>query len=161
MTERYTCGFCGATHDNADDYFKCVSSCRDILKKQIEEEKQQKYLEELNADINRVKQAEKYYKEKLEEFKLKYPKEYELNFSPTCSSDCTCHKEKTETYVNEDNLPNWTTQSNSLEFSYENNGKDEPKMSAKVNGKEVDDDIIRRLLIHPDVNDLARILRIF
>lgn len=50
--------------------------------------------------------------------------------------------------------------SKSIEFSYENNGKDEPKLSAKVNGKNVDDDHIQELFVDPEVRHLARLLGI-
>lgn len=162
MTEKYVCGFCGKTHYDMDAYFECVSSCRETLKKHLEEEKQAKYLEELNAAINSVKQAKKYYEEKLEEFKTKYPKEYEINFAETCGCrSCDCYEEKTETYVDPDldKVPDWA-KSNSMEFSYENNGKDEPKMSAKLNGKELDDKVIAKLLSHPDVNCLAGLMNL-
>ena len=50
--------------------------------------------------------------------------------------------------------------SKSIEFSYKNNGKDEPKLSAKVNGENVDDDHIQELFADPEVRHLARLLGI-
>lgn len=165
MNEKYVCGFCGKTHYDIDAYMNCVSKCGNSFKKKIDEEKQKKYLDELNASINAVKQAKKYYEDKLNEFKTKYPKEYEINFAETCScsSECKCnHEEKTETYVNPnlDKVPDWMKHSNSMEFSYENNGKDKPKMSAKLNGKKVKDDELARLFAKTGTKELAEMLGI-
>lgn len=94
MKEKYVCDLCGKTHYELDEYVKCVVECGEKLKKLEEEEKNKKYLEELNAAINGVKQAKVYYEQKLDEFKEKYPKEYELNFASEgciCPSDCKGH----------------------------------------------------------------------
>lgn len=94
MKEKYVCDLCGKTHYELDGYVKCVVECGEKLKKLEEEEKNKKYLEELNAAINGVKQAKVYYEQKLNEFKEKYPAEYELNFaseSCDCPSDCKGH----------------------------------------------------------------------
>lgn len=94
MKEKYVCDLCGKTHYELDEYIKCVVGCGEKLKKLEEEEKNKKYLEELNAAINGVKQAKVYYEQKLNEFKEKYPAEYELNFASEgcdCPSDCKGH----------------------------------------------------------------------
>lgn len=161
----YVCGFCGETHTDLDSYMKCVSTCGNSIKKHQEEERQKKYLEEVNAALNAVKQAKKYYEDKLNEFKTKYPKEYEINFAETCScgSECKCnHEEKTETYINPDLdlVPDWMKNSNSLEVSYENNGNGEPKMYAKVNGKKVKDDELAELFVKTGTRELAEMLGI-
>lgn len=94
MKEKYVCDLCGKTHYELDEYVKCVVECGEKLKKLEEEEKNKKYLEELNAAINGVKQAKVYYEQKLNEFKEKYPAEYELNFASegcNCPSDCKGH----------------------------------------------------------------------
>lgn len=135
----YVCGICKELHDNLDSYLKCVSTCVEKKKKEKE------YLEKLNSDLNGVKQAEAYYYEKLNEFRTKYPKEFELNFGTK-----ECDKENT---VKE-------TKAESIELSYESNGKDKPKMSAKVNGKDVNDKYIKQLLDNPDTKWIAQMLGI-
>lgn len=47
-----------------------------------------------------------------------------------------------------------------IEFSYTNNGKDKPNLSAKVNGVKVDDDHFDELLKDPSVYHIAKILGI-
>ena len=74
--KKYTCGICGKEHTYLDDYLKCVANCGEAIK--LEENK--KRMEEMNIEINRVKQAKKYYEEQLANFKEKYPEEYKLNF---------------------------------------------------------------------------------
>lgn len=110
MNEKYVCGFCGKTHYDLDEYMNCVLSCGEKLKKLKKEEKEKKYLEEMNADLNGVKQAKAYYEQKLNEFKEKYPEEYELNFGSEntciCPSDCKGYKgdaENTEDNTEDDN----------------------------------------------------------
>ena len=227
MKEKYVCDLCGKTHYELDGYVKCVVECGEKLKKLEEEEKNKKYLEEVNAAINGVKQAKAYYEQKLNEFKEKYPAEYELNFMENvscdncgmfnclekccmCYGDCSCCKNKCnctdddDTYEDCDECDccdeeydedvefdscsklnhdgccmcqedcneclfcsdkceysnNKDNKMESMEFSYESNGKDKPKLSAKVNGIKVDNDHIEELFKNPEVNYFARVLGI-
>ena len=161
MSERrYVCNLCGKYHFDLDAFLNCVSSCGEKMKKEIEEEKNKKRMEEINAALNGVKQAKKYYEDKLNEFKTKYPEEYEVNFGECdCGSGCKCHEEKEETgtYVNEDKLPDWATKANTFEYSYQNNGKDEPKVSVRLNGKEVPNPL-EKLLADPNTKHIAELL---
>lgn len=127
MAEKYVCGICGTAYSDLDDYLNCVSKCGEKLK-------ENKHLEEVNAALNGVKQAKNYYEQKLDEFKQKYPKEYAVNFGTGSDKKIT---------------------SKSVEVSYENNGKDKPKMSAKVDGKEKD---IKTLLNDPETKFIAQLL---
>ena len=157
--EKYKCGICEKTYNDLEEYLLCVSKCGEKAKKKIEEERNKKYLEELNKDLNAVKQAKTYYEEQLNKFKEKYPKEYEMNFAHTCSGDCKCHETESEkTSKVEKKKPK--VKEETFEFSYNNNGKDTPKMSAKVNGKKVDDDALKKLFADPDTNYLAKMLGI-
>lgn len=158
MSERrYVCNLCGKYHFDLDAFLNCVSSCGEKMKKEIEEEKNKKRMEEINAALNGVQQAKKYYEDKLNEFKEKYPEEYKMNIGNyyTCSSCCKCdeEKEETETYTNED-IPDWL---NVLEASYKSNGKDEPKVSMRLNGKEVQNPL-EKLLSDPSTKHIAELL---
>lgn len=76
--KKYKCDFCGKEYENHGDYVSCVVKCGKEFDKRKEEEKK---CEKLNAALNHVKEAKKYYEQKLEEFKENFPEEYELNFS--------------------------------------------------------------------------------
>lgn len=76
-TNEFKCSICGQVMDNLDDYVTHVKECVDREKA----EQSRKYLEKVNAAIKKVKTAKSYYEECLNEFKDKYPKEYELNFA--------------------------------------------------------------------------------
>ena len=157
--EKYKCGICETSYNDLEDYLLCVARCGEKEKKRIEEEKNKKYLEKLNKDLNAVKSAKTYYEEQLNKFKEKYPKEYEVNFAHTCSGDCKCHETETsKTEKSDKKKPK--VKEETFEFSYNNNGKDAPKMSAKVNGKKVDDDALQKLFADPETNYLARVLGI-
>lgn len=151
MNEKYVCGLCGATHYDLDSYLKCVSKCGEQLKKQKkEEEENKKRLARMNADRNRVNEAKRYYEEKLNNFKINYPKEYETYFGHVCNCGSNCKEKKTE---------NHPVDTKSIEVSYESNGKDKPTMSAKVNGKEIKDDDLKTLLADPNMEFIAKMLR--
>lgn len=160
MMGKYTCGFCGEIYDDMDLYFECVSSCRDALRKQIEEDNKKRF-EEINTYISKVKAAKDYYEAVSNEFKTKYPKEYEVNFGHDCfyGSGCNCHvdKEETGTYVNENKLPDWASV---IEASYESNGNDEPKVSVRLNGNTVNDDSFSQLLADPTMQYIAKLLKV-
>lgn len=161
--KRMTCGICGTEHTTLDYYLDCVSKCGAKLKKEREEAENKKRLEELNSALNGVKQAKEYYEQKLNEFKEKYPIEYELNFAPICPSDCKgyCSDEENEKDNTEDiSKPAKDNNMESMELSYESNGKDKPKLSARVNGKKVDDDYIKNLFENPDTRYFAKVLGI-
>lgn len=155
MIGTYTCGFCGEIYDDMDAYFECVSSCRNTLK----EKENQKRLEEINSYISKIKAAKDYYEQVANEFKTKYPEEYEMNFGHicTCDSGCKCNDEEISTYVNEDKLPSWA---NIIEASYENNGKYEPKVSVRLNGNKVANDSLSKLLADPAMQHIARMLKV-
>ena len=144
-----TCSICGTAYTNIDDYLKCVESCVSNKKKEIEEERNQKRLEEVNKALNAIKQAEKYYNELKDKFKADYPEEYKLNFDDH-KCNCSCEKEDIAK-TNSKDKPKYKT----MELSYERNSKEKPKMSAKVNGKKVDDDALQKLFDDPDANYLA------
>ena len=130
-----------------------LSELGEKLKKEREAEEAKKLAEEINAAINKVKAAEKYLEEVKREFKEKYPKEYELNFVP--DSDKTMSEEEYKKLTSEtrDN-------SKSIAISYEDNGKDEPKVSARVNGKKVDNASLDELFKDKEIYNLAKMLGI-
>ena len=59
--------------------------------------------------------------------------------------------------MNEDKLPDWATKANTFEYSYQNNGKDEPKVSVRLNGKEVPNPL-EKLLADPNTKHIAELL---
>jgi hypothetical protein len=136
----YICEFCQTAHETLDDYMTCVAKCGEDWKAKKAAEEKQKRLEEVNASLNRIKEAKKYYEEQLEKFEKEYPEEYKLNFG---KNTCRC----------KDSDKN--TKSETVEFSYKNNGKDEPKVNAKVNGEDVS---INRLLSDPYCKYIAKML---
>lgn len=76
----YVCGICGTGYYDVDSYMKCVNKCGAELKAQKEAEEKQKRMEEVNAALNKVKQAKAYYEEQMALFETKYPEEYKMNF---------------------------------------------------------------------------------
>ena len=86
MNGKYVCEICKNEHSDVISYINCVTACGEKLKKEREEAEAKKYIEEVNAALNRIKEAEKYLKEVKKEFKEKYPREYELNFGENMKS---------------------------------------------------------------------------
>lgn len=148
--EKYVCDICGSSYTDLDEYLACVSSC---CKKKKEEarkkEESRKHMEEVNAALNGVKQAKAYYDQKLSEFKEKYPEEYKLNFG---------EKESVKKERVKKESSNKTP--NSMEISYETNGKEKPKFSAKINGEKVDNGVLLGMFNDPEVKELAHLLGI-
>ena len=141
--KNYTCAICGKQHDSLEAYLSCVNKCGEKLKRKEEEKAKQKRLEEINAALNRVKEAKKYFEEQLADFEKKYPEEYKINFGKE-NKECKCHCKDTK----EDEPSVYT-------FSYEDNGKDKPII--KANGKEVS---LETLLSDPDAKYLVELLEI-
>lgn len=159
MENKYLCSICGKTHYDLGEYVDCVTRCSEKLKEQEEKEKERKRAEEINAALNKVKQAKAYFEQQLKEFEEKYPEEYKFNFAEekdccddkkTCGGTCGgCKDTNTCNPVN-----NW------LEFSYKNDGKNTPEVHASVNGKKVSDDALEKLFEDPDTKYLAKLLGI-
>ena len=147
MKERYTCGICGKQHIGLDEYLKCVSSCGEKTKKEQKEAAEKKRIEELNASLNRVKQARAYFEQQLKEFKDKYPEEYNLNFENcSCNSHKDCGTKDTNDYFQK------------IEVKVVDDGKGKPKVDAKVNGKK--DENLEKLFADPDAKYIAKMLGI-
>ena len=145
----FVCGICSKEHNNLSDYMACVAHCGAQVKAAQKVEEEKKRLEKMNVALNRIKEAKKYYEEQLEKFKKEYPEEYKLNFGEkhNCSNGtCKCSdiKPKSET----------------VELSYESDGKNKPKMTAKVNGKDVTDEALKSLLDDPETKFIAQLLGI-
>lgn len=143
----YKCSICGNEYKSLDEYMKCVASCGAKLKEKEEAEKAQKRLEEINAALNRVKEAKKYFEDQLDQFKEKYPVEYDLNFAKKKDTNTT----KTEKVKKENYDPE------SVSISYEKKNDEKPDIRAKVNGKDV---TFEELLSDSDVKDLCKLLGI-
>ena len=91
----YKCDICGNTVNGLDSYVKHVKLCADSKKARLQAKKEKEYLDQLNAAINKVKQAKSYYRDCLKEFREKYPKEYEVNFGERNCEDHSCKTDKT------------------------------------------------------------------
>ena len=155
MNKKYVCGICEKEHVDLVQYMKCVSTCGEKLKKEQEEIELKKRAEELNIAISKVKAARSYYEQQLNEFKEKYPEEYELNFGKhvcSCDDSCSCKSESDLTQPEE--------QFKDISISYVDNGKDKPQLSAKVNGTKVDENSLSKLFKDPDTQYIARMLGI-
>ena len=152
ITGKFTCAICGTEYETLEDYMACVSECGEIMKAKQKAEDEKKRLEKMNSALNAVKQAKKYYEEQLAKFEKEYPEEYKLNFGKNdkCSNDtCKCKDTNSE-------AKNGKTET--IELSYEDNGKDKPKMTAKINGKDVDSKAIESLLDDPETKYIAKML---
>lgn len=146
----FTCGICGKQYDNLNAYMECVAKCGETMLAAQKAEEERERLAKLNADLNKVKAAKAYFEEIAAKFKEDYPEEYELNFGKD-KCECECSKAKD---IQSD------IKTESIEVSFEDDGKGKPKMVAKVNGKEVEDDIINELMNDPDMKYITRLLRI-
>lgn len=160
--KNYVCGICGKEYDNLTSYMACVSKCGEEVLLREREEKQKKRAEELNADINGVKQAKVYYEQKLKEFKEKHPEEYELNFGSedvSCDTCKSCDCDKVKTNKKEDKK---AVSFDTLSVSIVDDGNGEPKFDARINGKKVEEDKLRKLFddADPDTKHFAKLLRI-
>lgn len=164
--QNYVCGICGKEYDNFVPYMECVSKCGEILLQEQKEAERQKRMEEVNAYINRIKEAEKYLKEIKEEFEKKYPREYSLNFDlnavscDTCKSR-DCEKITVKSGLDKDkNANEKDLSSRSIAISVINDGKGEPKVDARVNGQKVDDDTLSKLFKDPGTRYISKLLEI-
>lgn len=142
----FICGICGIKHTDLDSYLKCVAKCGETLKAEQKAEAEKERLIQMNAALNRTKEAKKYYEEQLAKFEKEYPEEYKLNFG---GHTCKCSKS---------NDTKSDVKTETIELSYESNGKDKPKMTAKVNGKDVDSKAIESLLDDPETKYIAKML---
>ena len=179
MNEKYVCSICGTCHDYLDDYIRCVSTCYEKEKKELEAKKR---AEEINAALYRIKQAKDNYEFLLENFRCDYPEEFEINFGsiqheldaePDHCDGCEnyhcdgCEGEECICRIEHDCEGNMDCYGNKIannekprivEMSINRNGKDKPVIDAKVNGAKVDDDSISKLLEDPEVNWIAKML---
>ena len=172
MKDKFVCSICGKTHYDLGEYVNCVTRCSEQLKKYEEQEKEKKRLEELNAALNRVKQAKAYFEQQLNEFKDKYPEEYRLNFAfdyDTEECDKTCddsaNDDKCDTCdvcdgkcLYETNKE--TDENECISITYIDDGHNKPELSASINGKKVSDDALEKLFKDPDANHIARLIKI-
>lgn len=131
--KEYTCSICGRQYSELDKYIECVAECG----KKIKENKKN---EEINAAFNRVRQAEKYFKEQKDSFKKKFPEAYEFTFG-------------------KDSAKETVSDVNSIYISYEKIGTNEPKTTVKVNGKGTSADKYKKTLFaDPNVKYIAELL---
>ena len=148
MMKSYVCGICGTEHFDMDSYAKCVTTCTAETKAKLEAEAKQKRMEEVNAALNKVKQAKAYYEEQLALFETKYPEEYKMNFGAR-NTDKAKHDELNawlEEFTS-DKKPLMTT------VSYEDKGDGKPTI--KVNGEKITD---KNLVNDPQTRWIAEML---
>ena len=147
----YVCNVCGSEYDNLDGYLACVTKC-------VETKKSKERIKKIDTYLAEINEAEKWLREVMKKFKDEFPEEFYCNFGTEedeckceCENNCECNYYKEE-------VTKETPRS--MEFYYEKNGKHEPKMTTKVNGKEVNKDSMRDLFKDRDVNYLAKLLGI-
>ena len=146
MQGKFICSICRKNYNDLHNYINCVTSCYEKKLKEEKEAENAKKLEEINALISKVKAAEKYLIEVKAEFKEKYPEEYELNFG------------KKDNYDDKIIKPGKTAglgRIGNAELTYAKNGNDKPKITAKVNGKDVSTE---KLFDDPDTRYIAKML---
>ena len=153
--KNYVCNVCGSEYDNIDGYLACVTKCVESTKKKEKAKKVDAYLKD-------IIETEKHLNEVMKKFKKEFPDEFYLNFGTQedCNCDnggnCKCKESenKTENKDNKANKESTKEKHRSMEFYYEKDGKNEPKMTAKVDGKEVDDKLFKSVMKGTDVKDL-------
>lgn len=155
IKKNYVCGICGKEYEDLNDYLSCVAKCGETVKAEQKAKEEKERLEKLNAALNGVKQAKKYYEEQLAKFEAEYPEEYKLNFG---GHTCKCAKSK-DTKIKSSNLVGFG-RAGDAEFTYEQRGNDKPKITAKVNGKDVNDENLAALFDDPDCRYIAKMLGI-
>lgn len=144
----FVCGICGTGYYDVDSYMKCVSKCGAELKAQKEAEERQKRMEEVNAALNKVKQAKAYYEEQLKLFEVKYPEEYAMNFGVRDTEKNANEKDAWDEFLTkQERKPSMTT------VSYEDKGDGKPTI--KVNGKKVTN---KNLANDPETRWIAEML---
>lgn len=144
--KNYVCGICGKKYESLDYYLACVAKCGEKLKAEQKAEAEKERLEKVNAALNRIKEAKKYWEDQLDKFKEEYPEEYELNFG------------KKDNYDDKIIKPGKTAglgRIGNAELTYAKNGNDKPKITAKVNGKDVS---AEKLFEDPDCRYIAKLL---
>ena len=163
MNEKYVCGICKKEYTDLNKYLACVFKCGSELNTKRKKEEEIR-LKEMNDALSKVKEAKEFFEKKLSEFKKTYPEAYKLNFEHTeCGDVCKecedCSDECNEADRCDDCCCKNDLNKKSFEFEYFNNGKDKPKMSAKINGKETDD-ILKMMEEDPDTKYIAKLLGI-
>ena len=150
MENNYTCAICKKQHDSLDSYLACVNACGKKLK-------ESQRIEKLNAALNQVKQAQKYYEDKLAEFQAEYPEEYELNFGSKKP-----HKKPMADVTKAVTKEEWDKEQERIKdnkISGESNKSEPVKVFANINGKEAKgDDALKLLESNSDTRHLARLL---
>ena len=157
--KEFVCSICGACYDNLTEYMNCVSAC-------YEKAQKDKRTKEINAFIKDIKSLRQELEILEDEFCMKYPKEYELNFGEVtyneaaCGDDCNecphCESCEDSECACTDSLNDFLK---SIEVSFVNNGKDK-KVDAKINGKKVDNDILKEISKDPEIGFLVKMLGI-
>lgn len=149
---KYKCSICNKEYDELNQYMKCVNTCGRNLEQKMKQEKEieeQRRREKINADLNRVKEAKNYYEQKLAAFKEKYPEEYKLNFA-----NMTCGlSSKAEQNTESKTIP----KAECVEFSYGTDKNGVPKLTAKIDGKEVEGQDLSQLIQDPSVRNIVRL----
>jgi DNA-directed RNA polymerase subunit RPC12/RpoP len=153
--KNYVCSICGEKYESLDDYLACVAKCGEKLKAEQKAEAEKERLEKVNAALNGIKEAKKYYEDQLEKFKEDYPAEYKLNFGDRDTynfkdvNDCTPDdKSNCKGYV-------FNPETKSVKVMCEKKNDEEPVIKMKVNGKDVSAD---KLFDDPDCRYIAKLL---
>ena len=146
MMSEFVCGICGKGYYDVESYMKCVSKCGAELKAKKEAEEKQKRMEEVNAALNKVKQAKAYYEEQLALFETKYPEEYKMNFGVRDTEKNANEKNDWDEFVSK--LENIGTT-----VSYLDKGDGNPTI--KVNGEKI---TAKNLANDPETRWIAEML---
>lgn len=142
--KNYVCGICGKKYESLDYYMDCVSKCGEKLKAEQKAEAEKERLEKVNAALNRIKEAKKYWEGQLDKFKEEYPEEYKLNFGDVkgvCPHDCKGNASDTK--------------EETVKVLYEKKNDEDPIIKMKVNGKDVS---AEKLFEDPDCRYIAKLL---
>jgi hypothetical protein len=167
----FKCSICGKEYDDLTSYMNCVNYC---VKKEQKKDELKRLVDGVKDALDTVNKSKDYLKYRLDEFKEKFPEEYN-EYYPTlmsvnddcvekdwiCDEDCDncpCNEEHgcydtDEEGNNEEEVKNFLVE---IDSSNKN-----PKIKATVNGKPVGEDVAMKLISkNPEVMHLAKTLGI-
>lgn len=174
----FKCSICGKEYDDLTSYMNCVNFC---VKKEQKKDELKRLVDGVKDALDTVNKSKDYLKYRLDEFKEKFPEEYN-EYYPTLMSvnecdncnECDCDDCGEKEWVCDEDCDNCKCKEENgcYEEEKENeeksffveidSSKGKPKIKATVNGKPVGEDVAMKLFLrkNPEVKRLAKTLGI-